>query len=111
MLFTEYLESIEGTEQEDQFIEHVAKAREYFEHMPIKVIKAVAALGDYDSIADYKESEHYQNTFGWDVKVNLETGSLSIYPGAAKRKKALIVIVCIVVGIILLKKLFKGRRG
>jgi hypothetical protein len=92
MLFTEFLDSIQGTEQEARFLEVLAKIRNEIKQVtrvPFvgKLFEALVALDGYASIAAFKQDECYENVQGWDVSVNLDKGLFSIYPGAEMREK------------------------
>lgn len=115
MLLTEYLDSIESTEQETEFIEKIAKLEEHFvqaAQTPVvgKMIRALIAFGQADSITDFKESEYYEAFKDWEIKIDPDTGGFSIIPGPKQRKKALIVLACVVAGIFLLVRFVKKRR-
>ena len=107
MLLTEYLDSVQNTEQEARLLEELAKLKVYLEQgtgVPIvgKLVKAIVAFIDLGSIEAFKQSEHYRNIQGWDIKIDLDKGQFSIYPGSEQRKKVLLVLAGIAVGIFLL---------
>ncbi|MDR2166838.1 MAG: hypothetical protein LBE35_03170 [Clostridiales bacterium] len=115
MLLTEYLDSIQGTEQEAEFLEKMAGLKVHFERaarMPFvgKFIMALAAIGDSQSIEDFEQSEHYETIQGWVIKVDPDTGFFSINPGPAQMKKFLLILVGIGLGIFLLWRCIKRLR-
>ena len=94
MLLTEYLDTIENTEQEQQFLKAVSEIKEELSQaakVPIvgKTIRALVALCELESIAAFKQSEHYENIRGYNIHVsNLEKGHFSIQPGKKHWEKA-----------------------
>jgi hypothetical protein len=108
MPLTEYLDLIQNTEKETQLIEKLVKLKEPLmraSRVPFvgKVIKALAALADLQSVDAFKQSEYYQDISGYDIKIiDPETGGFSIGPGAEQKKKALLVVASIAIGIFLL---------
>jgi len=115
MLFTEYLDSVENTEQETRFFEELAKTRDDLSQavdVPIvgKLIKALVTLSDLGSITEFKQTGHYHSIEGWDISINLETGNFSIYPGAEHRKKIFKVLAAIGIGLFLLWLCRRYRR-
>ena len=115
MLFTEYLESIANTEQEAEFMEKFAALQEHLTQVPNlpivgKVIKSLIALGDAESIEDFMETEEFHAFGDWEITFN-PSGGFSLKPGATFRKKALKVLVIVVVGFIAWRLLRKRRRG
>jgi len=114
MLLTEYLDTIQGTDQEQQFIEKLAELKVHFEpaaKVPIfgKTIKALIALGDASNIEDFKQSEHYNNIQGYNIAItDIEKGYFSIHPGKAQLVK-LVPFFAIIGGVILLLILSRKR--
>lgn len=111
MIVSKYLDSIEGTEKELMLInsmvelakdEDVAKVLD----LPIvgKVLSALVALGSSESIADFKQSNHYDALKDWSITVfDLEKGYVSIHPGPKHLKKIFTVAAIAGAGILLLK--------
>ena len=118
MRIADYLDSIEGTEQEAALIksfaelandEDVAQALS----LPVvgKILSAIAALGDSESIADFKLTGHYENIKEWGISVfDLEKGYCSIHPGPNHLKKVFTVMAVAGAGLLLFKLLRKGRK-
>ena len=114
MIFTEYLESVENTEQEPRLIELISKHKNDFAQaarVPLagKPINALIALGDCGSIEAFKKSEFYRDIEGWDVYINLDSGHISMYPGAKTRKKIFKALAIVGVGAFSLW-LYRGYR-
>jgi len=115
MLLTEYLDTIENTEKEQEFLRALSDIRQELQagaKIPFigKPIRALAAIGECESIEEFKQSEHYENITGFDITVsNLEKGHFSIYPGSAQRKK-MAKVLAIVIAALLLLRLCKNRR-
>ena len=99
MRFSQFCDMAENTEQEQQLLqflkqddmEQVEKVFAKMTRVPIigKLFAAVIALGNYDSIAAFKQSEHYHNIKNWNFAVNFEKKSMFITPNEEQRKKAL----------------------
>ncbi|MCL2575974.1 MAG: hypothetical protein FWE33_06030 [Defluviitaleaceae bacterium] len=91
MLFTEYLDSVENTEQETRLLEEIAKIEgdlAQAARIPVvgKGITALLALGEL-GIEEFKQSGHYDNIKGLDIAIDLDKGVFAIYPGAVMRRK------------------------
>jgi len=114
MLFTVYLDSIENTEKEQQFLETVLAAKIGFEmagKLPFvgKLMRALVALGEAQSIEEFKQSEHYESIVGYNISgVNLEKGYFNVTPG---RDTMINVakVAAIVFAVILLLRLCRRR--
>jgi len=107
MLFTDYLDSVENTDQEARFFEELAKVKDDLAQatsVPIvgKLIRALVALEECGSVEVFKETGHYQCIEGWDISIDLDSGQFSIYPGAEHRKKILMVLALIGAGLFFL---------
>ncbi|MCL2376876.1 MAG: hypothetical protein FWC76_05700 [Defluviitaleaceae bacterium] len=107
MLLTEYLGEIENTEQEQQLLQGLADLKDEFApaaNIPFagKVIKALMALGDAESIEEFRQTGHYENIEGFNIHViNLKKGQFSIYPGSEHLKK-IAMVAAIIGGVLLL---------
>ena len=121
MKFSEFCDSIENTEQEQQFLqfmkddENFGEAKKYLvkaEKIPVvgKVCTALMALSDYDSIAEFKESEYYPQIMDWNITFDPEAKSLSLNPGEAQmkqvKKAAMVfgIVVAVIAAIVLIRK-------
>jgi len=117
MKVSDYLDSIEGTEKEPVFLkgldemtknEDIAKAL----NTPIagKLLTALVALGDSESIEAFKQTEHYEIIKEWGITVfDLEKGYISIHPGPKHLKRILAVAAVAGAGLLLLK-LYKKHK-
>ncbi|MCL2168755.1 MAG: hypothetical protein FWB74_01860 [Defluviitaleaceae bacterium] len=115
MLFTEYLESVKGTEDEARLIEKIGELKEHFveaREVPVagKMIEGLIALEELGSIEAFLETHHIDNFEGWDVKIDFDKGQFSIYPGAQMRKKFFIIAGCVIAAIVLLVILIRKLR-
>ena len=116
MRFSQFCDQAENTEQEQQLLQFFQQddmkeaetGFKKFTRIPIvgKIFAAVVALRDYDSIADFRESEHYRNIKDWDFSVDFEKKSLLIRPNEEQRRKAL-KILAIVGGVTTLIIMFR----
>jgi len=114
MLITEYLHSIENTEQEQEFLQQLAELKQYFvgaANVPFagEKIRALIALGDSDSIGEFKQTEFFARLEGWNISFH-PGGGFSIYPGKDEMLKAAVFIGCIIAAVIILKRIFRRRR-
>jgi len=123
MIVSEYLDSIQGTEKEQQLFkgleilnkEDVTKALE----IPIvgKMLRSAVALANAESIAAYKETEYYEQIKDWGITVfDLEKGMISIHPGPKHMKKAIPVLAVLGVALLALilwkvKKNYRKRKN
>ncbi|MCL2217574.1 MAG: hypothetical protein FWB91_11235 [Defluviitaleaceae bacterium] len=115
MLFTEYLDSVENTDDEARLLEEIAKFKDDLAQavsVPLvgKIVRAIAALGELGSIEAFKQSEHYHYIEGWDASIDLDKGMFSLYPGAEQRKTILKILAFIGAGIFFLWLFCKCKR-
>ena len=99
MRFSEYCETAENTEQEQQLFQFMKqdkmkdaeKAFKKLTRIPVigKLFSAVVALGNYESIAAFKRSEHYDNIKNWNFVIDYDENSMSIGPTDEQKKKAM----------------------
>jgi len=102
MRFSEYCETAENTEQEQQLLQFMKqdkmkdaeKAFGKLTRIPGigKLFSAIIALGNYESIAAYKRSEHYDNIKNWNFVIDYDKNSMSIGPTDEQKKKAMKVL-------------------
>ena len=116
MKFHKLLDSVENTEKEELLRQRISEVKEYL--MPVqrvpfagKPIRALIAYCDFESAADFRQSQHYADIKDWNVTVALEGDrkSIAISPSEVHIKKFLPVLACIGVGISLIV-LFKKKR-
>ena len=127
MKFSEFCDSVENTEQEQQFLqfmkedENFGEAKKHLvkaEKIPVvgKVCTALVALSDYDSIAEFRESEYYPQIMDWDITYDPEAKSLSLNPGEVQMKqikKAATVfgiVVAVLVALVLVLKFCRCKK-
>jgi hypothetical protein len=67
-----------------------------------KLFAAVIAMGDYESIAAFKQSEHYNHIKDWNFSINFDKKSLYISPNDEQKKKAVKTLAIIGTAITLL---------
>jgi len=118
MKFSQLCDTIENTEQEQQLLQYfkqddMQEAEKVFAKLarvPIagKLFAAVIAMSDYESLAEFKQSEHYDNIKDWNFDIDFDKKSLYITPNNEQKKKALKILAIIGVAItliVLLRKL------
>jgi len=117
MKFSDYLDSIENTEQEQQLKEQILIIRDDVKpamNMPIigKLLCSLVALGESETIEEFKYSGHYDNIKDWDIHVfDLEKGYFSIYPGAKHRKVIAKFLLGVCAGLFIFWLYRKCRRN
>ena len=91
MYVWEYLINVEDTADEQTLLRVLRETMcgEAYEgimkaaRVPVigKILKALIALGESDSIAEFRQTEHYENIKFWNIKVvDLEKGHFQIQP-------------------------------
>ena len=118
MRFSQLCDRAENTGQEQQLLqifkqEELKKAENVFvklTRIPIigKLFSAVIALGDYESITSFKQSEYYNNIKDWNFDIDFDKKSFSIGPSEEQQRKAmkvLAIIGAIITLIIICRKL------
>ena len=111
MVVSTYLDSIDGTEQEQQLLDGMVKLTQEkaildMMNAPVvgKIFTALDALGKSESITEFKETVHYNNIKDWGFQViDIEKGYISIYPGPKHMKKVYAVAGVIGAGLLLWK--------
>jgi len=122
MTISTYFDSIENTEQEQnmlaQFSKGLSEAKDELakaENFPIagKIIKAIVALSQAESISEFKQTKHYANIKNWDINVEqLEKGNIQINPGEVHKEAAidiLAIVLAVLFGFWLGRKFGKKR--
>ena len=112
MLVSKYLDSVEGTEKELVFLNSFAELTEDKDvakllDKPIigKLLSALIALKNSESVEAFRQTKHYENIKDWGITVfNLEKGYISIHPGPKHIKKILAVTAITCAGLYLLKR-------
>jgi len=119
MVISKYLDSVEGTEKEAMLISGMVKLTEEEAIIQLmdkpgvgKIFTALAALGNSECIADFKQTEHYGNIKDWNITVfDLEKGFISINPGPKHLKMAFTVAAIAGAGLFLWKFLKKNKHS
>jgi len=111
MTIAKYLDSIDGTDKEPILFKGMGKLTKE-EGIAALMDKpgvgdlfcALAELGNSESIAEFKQTVHYDAIKDWGISVfDLEKGSISIYPGPKHLKKFFTVVAIAGAGIYLWK--------
>ena len=123
MKFSQLCDRAENTEQEQQLLQFfkyddMKEVENIFKKMtrvPIigKLFSAVVALGEYESISSFKQSEHYKNIKDWNFEIDFgDKKSLSIGPSEVQQKKAMKIftVVSIIITLIILYRKFCYRK-
>ncbi|MCL2574274.1 MAG: hypothetical protein FWE34_06980 [Defluviitaleaceae bacterium] len=117
MLLTDYLDTIENTDDEQLFLQKLAEIKDDLAQatkIPFvgKLMKTLITIGEYESIEEFKQSEHYKNIKGYKISVSdLEQGHFNIYPGGEQFKKMGKVLAVIGIGVLLLCLCLKRKRN
>jgi len=108
MKFSQFCDITENTEQEQQLFEMLkkddmktfTKVMANMSRIPVigKLFAAILALSKSESIASFKQSEHYPNIKDWDFKVDFDNSGLYVTPSDTQKKK--MVKVLAVIGVI-----------
>jgi len=117
MNFSEYLDSVENTEKEQQLLACFAKDKADFDEVikvpivgKLKLFGAWAALANAESISEFKQTEHYGYLKSWEfIEHDLENGGFSLYPGAVLRKKIFTIMAIVGLAILFLVWCCKRR--
>jgi hypothetical protein len=119
MNFAEFLTSIEGTEDEQKFLASgdafMNDLRTAVAEAPmlanVRIIKALLALDDADSLQAIREGEHFEYLSKWDIQViDMDKGMYSMYPGAEMRMKMAKVALAVLAGVVFLVWLCKRKK-
>ena len=108
MTVAEYLDSIENTDQEQATLAKISEmlglnnAKEELMKLtkiPVagKVLKALVALSEAESVAEFKQTQHYNNIKNWAINADeFEKGQgISIQPGPVHKEVAIDIIAMI----------------
>ena len=93
MLFSEYLDSVENTEQETKLIEQLGLIKEnaaWAVRIPLlgKILSALVVLSESENIEAFRQSEQYACVKDWNVTVfDHEAGAISITPSDKIKSK------------------------
>jgi len=111
MRFSQFCDMAENTEQEQQLLqffkndEQVEKIFSKMTCIPVvgKLCKSLLAMGDYESISAFRQSEHYDPIKDWNFAVDFDKKSLSLTPNDEQKKKAINILIIIIAVIMVLK--------
>jgi len=117
MVISKYLDSIEGTKEEPMLIRGMVELTKQEAILQLMdkpgvgvIFNALAALGNSESIADFRQTEHYMHTKDWGITVfDFEKGFVSIYPGPKHLKR--VGIAAAIVGVVLLLWKLRKKRN
>ena len=118
MVISKYLTSIEDTEKEAMLIGGMGKLTEEEEIIQLmdkpvvgKIFTALAVLGNSESIADFRQTGHYENIKDWSIAVfDIEKGFVSIHPGP-KHLKTAFAVAAAVGAVLIIRKLCKKIKN
>ena len=118
MLFSTYMDFLEGSEKEAAFFGFFSEVKENAEEMkplfniPLvgKMLRHILALAEAENVADFRRTESYHYFSDWNVKVHKndtgDTPNFTMYPSDAALKKAagvLLAIGAVVLALVLYK--------
>ena len=117
MTIAKYLDSIEGTDKEPILFKGMVKLTEEESIAALMdkpgvgdIFTALAELGSSKSIADFRQTQHFNAIKDWGISVyDLEKGNISVYPGP-KHLKRFFTVVAIAGAGVLLWKLHKKHK-
>ena len=122
MRFSQFCDQAEDTGQEQKLLqflqqEDMKEAETAFvklTRVPVigKLFAALVALGKYESIADFRQSEHYPNIKDWNFSIDFEKKRMHISPNEEQRRKIAEVFALIgaAAALILIIRRLLGRR-
>ena len=114
MTFAEWCERAENTEEEIRFFEflqqdHMQNLEQVFnklQRLPAvgKFFAAMNALDEYQTLAEYRQSKHYELIKDWEFEFDADKGTFNLNANPAHVKKFLkaVAIIAAVIGIIIL---------
>jgi len=128
MKFSEFCDSVESVEQEQQFLQYVKE--EYKEMKEVKEDKnaaavtkripfvgkmmfALAALADCESLAEFTESEYYPVLKDWEVTFDPVTNKFGMDVSAKQKKtagKIVITAVAVIVALLIVLKICRRKK-
>ena len=128
MKFSEYCDMVENTENDQQLIQYFREMEEMdtiknallkAQRIPVvgKACVAIVALTEAESLAAFKETEHYQLIKDWNFNFDPEAKTFSFNPSSEQMQKAMKVmrIVSIVLSVVTLtllcRKLCRRKKN
>ena len=120
MTFAQYCDMVESTEQEQQLLDYMRSSDDFnqldevvekLKFIPIagKVLVALSALGKVESIAEFRQTQHYRHLMNWEFTFD---NGISLSPGEVHRKKALkvLAVIGVVLGFLLLRRILRCKK-
>ena len=123
MKFSEFCYMTENTEHEQQFLEYMKQddMKEFNEiskkmgRVPVigKVFAALTALTEVESLAEFRQTSHYENIMNWNFSFDPDVPSLSITPSEEQQQKfvRIVAIAGAVVALLLLCRKFCWKKS
>ena len=124
MTFAEYCDSVENTEKEQEFFEYLksdemqeaGQAFAKLEKIPFvgKIFAALNALDEYPTLAEYRQSKHYQVIKDFEFEFDAAEGKFNMHPNDKQARKAGIIVLLIIAAIaaiILCRKFCRCRKA
>jgi len=121
MKFSEYLDSAENAGDEEKVLQQFSAIKEELAQQKLtktqleilyklpllgKIMKAIIALGDAESIEAFRQSEHYATIKDWNTIVHdfgiENVPNITMYPSDAQMAKLFKVLAVIFGGVLLL---------
>ena len=122
MKFSDYCDKIENTPEEQELLEFMRndasmqEAWEVFEkmqHVPVlgKVLTALDVLSESESIAAFRETEHYPNLMNWNISFDAEKCHFSLSPGPKHMEviKGIAAVIGLVVALLVVCRKWRKR--
>ena len=126
MKFSELCDMAENTEQEQQLLQYfrqdgmedVEQVFAKLARIPIlgKIFTALIAMGDCESIAQFRRTRHYRSLMNWDFDIDFEQRNLQINASDEQKQKIMKIATAISAGIalaalaVICRKLCRRRR-
>ena len=109
MTVSEYFDSLENTEDEQKLIGQLLEIKDAIEKaasLPFlgKVMRALIALGESESIEAFRQTNHYATIKDWNVIAHdfNSTPNFTMYPSDAQLAKFFKILAVIIGGVLLL---------
>ena len=126
MKFSEFCDMTENTEQEQKFLQFVHEeykdvkeavtdenAAKAIKRIPFvgKLVFAMAALADCQSLADFRQTEYYADMMDCDIEYNAAKEKFTIQPSAEQKLKAAKIVLAVIGAVAALMVVFKICRA
>jgi len=121
MKFSEYCDMVQNTDKEFELIQflndndgihELRKVLPKLKRIPVvgKAIEALMVLADYESLEEFKQTEHYANVANMGFSFNPEKSSLNLSPSSDQVKQLAVVGLAAVAVIVILVMCFRKCR-